>query len=358
MFGANVILQIEFDVAGIGEHTHFVYIPPSGDPEILTGYPNPNDPSKLFVESGDWVGSRHDPINQDSTQRIAFVDQHVSDPAAAWTIMKQTAADINAANLNYNVLGQNSNSAATTMAANAGIPVQDLEGGGISPGLGNNLTPEMPGGPQMDPLSESEYTSGGSSQGSSGSSGSSGGGWHDYDFSDTAFPIAIDLDGDGVELIPVGESDVYFDFDGDGIGERTTWTARDDGFLVFDANNSGTVDAAHEIAFSEWTRDGRTDLEALRMFDRDRDGDLDADDAAADGFEWSQFKIWQDKNSDGVSDDGELYTLEELGIVSLDLTGVEVNMVVDGGTVFHLTSFETEDGSSMEAWDIGLTTLS
>ncbi len=50
--------------------------------------------------------------------------------------------------------------------------------------------------------------------------------------------LIVDLDGDGFETIPLNESSVYFDMDGDGLVERTEWIAPDDAmftsFSLFD----------------------------------------------------------------------------------------------------------------------------
>tara|TARA_B100001989_G_C24541945_1_gene468143 strand:+ start:1386 stop:2102 length:717 start_codon:yes stop_codon:yes gene_type:complete len=43
--------------------------------------------------------------------------------------------------------------------------------------------------------------------------------------------LVVDLDGDGVELIPLNQSEMYFDIDGDGLAERTAWVNPDDGIL-------------------------------------------------------------------------------------------------------------------------------
>ncbi len=54
-------------------------------------------------------------------------------------------------------------------------------------------------------------------------------------------PIAVDLDGDGVEFVS-GAAGVRFDYDGDGVAETTAWVGRDDGLLAFDKNGNGRID--------------------------------------------------------------------------------------------------------------------
>ena len=127
-------------------------------------------------------------------------------------------------------------------------------------------------------------------------------------------PVVIDMDGDGIELTKLSESTTDFDFD-DGYLERTAWTTGDDALLVFDLDNDNKVTQSKEIAFAKWTEEDDTDLEALAThFDTNKDKVLDSRDAG-----WSSFKIWQDRDTDGVVDDGEMLTLEEAGIKSIGL---------------------------------------
>ena len=130
----------------------------------------------------------------------------------------------------------------------------------------------------------------------------------------TSAPIAIDLDGDGIEYLGLDAGVTFADGSDEAI--RTAWVAADDALLVFDANNSGTVDASREYVFTEWAEAATSDMAALReVFDTNQDDVLDASDD-----NWDQFKVWQDANSDGVTDEGELKSLDEAGITSIALT--------------------------------------
>ncbi len=155
-------------------------------------------------------------------------------------------------------------------------------------------------------------------------------------------PVILDLDGDGVE-ITFGSDGATFDMDGDGYLEQTSWAAADDGFLVIDlaadgsvGNGDGIIDQAEEIAFSLWTdTPDATDLQALaeathadgtKIFDSNDDGILDANDTI-----WGHLHVWQDLDQDGVTDEGELRTLADWGITS-------INLSYDDGTAFDDTS--------------------
>ena len=78
----------------------------------------------------------------------------------------------------------------------------------------------------------------------------------------------------------------------------------------------GDGQVAHdEISFLSYLEGAASDLAALVAFDTDEDGWLDSDDA-----EFSKFKVWNDADSDGVVDTGELQTLGQHDIARLRLT--------------------------------------
>ena len=63
-------------------------------------------------------------------------------------------------------------------------------------------------------------------------------------------PIAIDLDGDGIETVSVANG-ALFDHADDGFAERTGWVSSDDGLLARDINGNGTIDSGRELFGSE-----------------------------------------------------------------------------------------------------------
>lgn len=66
-----------------------------------------------------------------------------------------------------------------------------------------------------------------------------------------------------------------------------------------------------------------------------------------------QFSVWQDVNQNGVSEAGEVLTLEQLGIVSINLTsdGV-VAQPADGVTECGRTTAELSNGGSLPVADV------
>ncbi|MEZ5850414.1 MAG: hypothetical protein R3D68_07170 [Hyphomicrobiaceae bacterium] len=73
-------------------------------------------------------------------------------------------------------------------------------------------------------------------------------------------PLVLDLDGDGVELISLANSNAHLDYGGDGFAERTGWVKGDARLLVFDRNGNGTVtpDAVWASEGSKRARPGCT----------------------------------------------------------------------------------------------------
>ena len=135
-----------------------------------------------------------------------------------------------------------------------------------------------------------------------------------------AGPVILDLDGDGIETSR--STSVAFDMDDDGYVEHTAWVSADDALLVIDLNSDGsrgsgdgTIDQTREVVLSEWGEEFDTDLQALdRVFDDNGDHRL----TAADNV-WSELRVWQDVNQNGVSEQGELKSLSELGITEIGL---------------------------------------
>lgn len=160
-------------------------------------------------------------------------------------------------------------------------------------------------------------------------------------------PIAIDLNGNGVDLIAPDDSRVFEDINNDGWRDRIGWIGADDGLLALDRDGDGRVGSFREISFADDLPGAHTDLEGLRAHDSDGDGFLDADDA-----EWSRFGIWRDANGNGVQEDGELRSLDDMGVARIGLTG-DGNLRVDhGNVVFGETRVELRSGESMIAADV------
>ncbi|MEM7641539.1 MAG: cadherin-like domain-containing protein [Pseudomonadota bacterium] len=137
-------------------------------------------------------------------------------------------------------------------------------------------------------------------------------------------PLILDLDGDGIETVDIDDTDVRFDFDNDFFAERAGWVAPDDGFLTRDLDGDGLIEDVSELIGGE----GRFGFDVLRDFDLNGDGVIDALDAV-----WAELGVWQDLDQDGVTDEGEVKSLDEMGIVSIDLdSAAELGVTTPQGT--------------------------
>jgi VCBS repeat-containing protein len=152
-------------------------------------------------------------------------------------------------------------------------------------------------------------------------------------------PIILDLNHDGVHFLPLAAG-VTFDYLGNGSLLHTAWAGKDDGILAIDLNGNGKIDSGKEFVFGG---NGLTDLQGLAAtYDSNHDGVLDAKDEA-----FAKFGVWQDANSNGISDAGEFKSLAEAGITSINLTSDGKAYAAAGGdvTVHGETTFTMADGT-------------
>jgi Ca2+-binding RTX toxin-like protein len=175
-------------------------------------------------------------------------------------------------------------------------------------------------------------------------------GSYDYGWSNW-WPVALDMDADGVELVTQKDSHAWYDVQGDGYRRNIGWVGSDDALLAIDENHDGKITEARELSFAMWTADaGDTDLQALQTaFDTNHDQKLDAQDAR-----FADLRVWQDKNGDGVSDAGELKTLAEAGIKSIGLNVAQTDWSSGGNRVAGFSTYERTNGTRGWAADVGL----
>jgi len=134
-------------------------------------------------------------------------------------------------------------------------------------------------------------------------------------------PIILDVEGEGFHLTSP-EKGVKFDMENTGHAVQIAWTDPrfHNAFLVLDINGDGMVDSGKEL-FGNFTPQPKSEhpngFLALALYDLpanggNGDGVIDAHDAV-----FSKLRLWIDANHDGISEPGELYTLDHFGIRSL-----------------------------------------
>ncbi|WHU01956.1 cadherin domain-containing protein [Sphingomonas sp. NIBR02145] len=167
---------------------------------------------------------------------------------------------------------------------------------------------------------------------------------------DIAAPVILDFDGDGAGLVSLAGSTTRFDMDGDGALERTGWIESGDAFLALDRNSDGKISGISEISFVGDLAGAKTDLEGLKAFDSNGDGALTALDAR-----FAEFKLWFDTNSNGVSDAGEIRSLAEADIVSINLSATAADQAgANGNVIYGIGNFMRSNGTVGRLFDAGL----
>ncbi|MDD5359157.1 MAG: calcium-binding protein [Sulfurovaceae bacterium] len=158
-------------------------------------------------------------------------------------------------------------------------------------------------------------------------------------------PLVLDLDGDGIETLGISTTThVLFDSDGDRIKTGIGWVKSDDGLLVLDRNGNGVIDNGSELFGDQTIINGTkatSGFDALRTEDTNGDGKFDANDT-----NFSNVRVWRDMDSDGVSDSGELFTLNELGITSINLTTATTNTTNNTNTITDTGTYTKSDGTT------------
>lgn len=169
-----------------------------------------------------------------------------------------------------------------------------------------------------------------------------------------AAPVILDLDGKGVQTLSQ-EAGLRFDLDGDGLADRTSWIGTTEGFLFLDRDGDGTLSDAKEFSFIDDLPGATSDLEGLRMFDSSGDGFLSAADKR-----FPDFRVWQDKNSNGTVDAGEVQTFTGAGVRTINLTATAYTGVNAAGdtAVVAKGSYVRTNGTTMDLLDAALTYVS
>jgi hypothetical protein len=134
---------------------------------------------------------------------------------------------------------------------------------------------------------------------------------------------------------------VNFDLDGDGKKELWPWVKSTTGFLVWDPQKTGKITSGRQMFGSvTWWIFFQNGYQALDALDDNRDGQLMGDELIG-------ITTWFDKNSNGISEPGEMIDLQTLGIKSIGTkpTG-EIN-----GMPMHSSGITLSNGEKIPTYD-------
>ncbi|MEZ6241569.1 MAG: hypothetical protein R3B57_00845 [Phycisphaerales bacterium] len=132
-----------------------------------------------------------------------------------------------------------------------------------------------------------------------------------------------------------------FDLDGSGITRDWSWVSPDTAILVWDSDHTGKITSGRQLfGNATWWVLFEHGYQALDALDDDRNGSLRGDELVG-------VRAWFDRNTNGVSDEGEVVDLDTIGVVALGcrVTGYE------GASPICRDGVELSDGSVLPSYD-------
>jgi hypothetical protein len=134
---------------------------------------------------------------------------------------------------------------------------------------------------------------------------------------------------------------VEFDLDGDNRPEPRPWVRPDTAILVWDPTHAGIITSGRQLFGSvTWWMFFTDGYRAMDALDDDRDGRLS-------GPELAGLAVWFDRNTNGVSEAGEVIAIEELPIASIATRATSI----EDGSPANLSGLTLSDGRILPTYD-------
>ena len=177
-------------------------------------------------------------------------------------------------------------------------------------------------------------------------------------------PVVVDVLGNGFAMTSA-DNGVMFDLQGNGTPQKFSWIAAgsDDSWLALDRNHNGLIDSGRELFGNVTPQSPPPDGEemngfrALAEYDTagfggNGDGKINQQDSI-----FSQLRLWQDANHNGVSESCEMKTLPEVGLRKIDLDYRSSRRTDEFGNQFRYRT-KVRDAQDAQlgrwAWDVYL----
>ncbi|MBC7700525.1 calcium-binding protein, partial [Aquabacterium sp.] len=352
----------------IFNHTYLVYTPDSGPQKIIAGGPEKGANviagqlgltlfgGKLGVGENEYkagIGLEDFPA-AGKTHHMELVASG-GDLSGDWQRIRDAMKQINDEGYAYRPVDQNSNSAVNEMLSRAGLPLPPRQfppSDNYAPGSEAPLVPF----PYEDPMHNQHWEPSFDRRGN----GSYRNGARTRP-PISRDPLAIDIDGNGANTVGISANPILFDHNADGVKTGTGWVAGDDAWLVLDRNGNGLIDSGRELFGADTVLTGtpgvdavyaNTGFQALATLDTNHDNLFNAADAA-----FTQVRVWQDINQDGVSQSNELFSLSDKNIASIGLNASTTTIDLGNGNVVSGTSVVTRtNGTTTIAGAVGVAT--
>jgi hypothetical protein len=144
-------------------------------------------------------------------------------------------------------------------------------------------------------------------------------------------PLVINVNRGAVTTTAVGQNGIYFDMLGDGQSRATGWVTAGEGFLVDLAHGGANVTSGSQFI---------TDMDQLATYDSNGNGVLT-------GAESATLRVWvPEASGSGNGRAGQLHTLSQLGIASIDLSWTAAGTVDHDNYVDRSFKFTFTDGTT------------